>query len=330
VETSSIRDIAPNRDVGIGSFLTGDLTLKQSLYQMTGWACFALVALRIGVGWHFLSEGVDKLRNGKPFTAPFFGAAKGPFAHLFLDRIWDRDGRVRLNRDQTKQAWTGYRDKATSTYGFDEGQVKRANQVVTSYLDEADEILADPKEEVHTYLKGLDRHAANARDAKREEVSSLAGQTKMIEDDLKKNRGMWLGRLDKLWEGVEKDIHGIATPQQRLRGRVAMGRPGLPPMDATLLDRIIPYSHIAIGACLILGLFTRTAAWAAVAFLLSVVASQPPWLAGTVPTYYQVVEMLAVIVLATAGAGQHAGLDFILRAMRYGCCPPKTISQTPS
>ncbi len=46
-----------------------------------------LVLLRLAIGWHFLTEGrekVEALLKGKPFTAePFLRASTGPFAPIF-------------------------------------------------------------------------------------------------------------------------------------------------------------------------------------------------------------------------------------------------------
>jgi hypothetical protein len=43
---------------------------------------------------------------------------------------------------------------------------------------------------------------------------------------------------------------------------------------------------------------------------LSVIASQPPWVTGAAPTYYQIVEFAGLLVLAGTGAGRWAGLDY--------------------
>jgi uncharacterized membrane protein YphA (DoxX/SURF4 family) len=66
-----------------------------------------------------------------------------------------------------------------------------------------------------------------------------------------------------------------------------------------------------------LGLFTRVAAVVGALFLLSVMASQPPWVAGANAMffYYQLVEFAALIYLAAIGAGQWAGLDFIIQGL---------------
>jgi len=59
------------------------------------------------------------------------------------------------------------------------------------------------------------------------------------------------------------------------------------------------------------GLLTPLAGWAAALFLLGVVLSQMPGYPGTTPTYFQAIEALACVVVATTDSGRYAGLDFI-------------------
>ena len=73
----------------------------------------------------------------------------------------------------------------------------------------------------------------------------------------------------------------------------------------------MPWFDVAIGACLILGLFTRPAAILGAAFLASICVSQWPLSPGAVPIYNQAIEMLALFALAAIGAGRFFGLDAI-------------------
>jgi uncharacterized membrane protein YphA (DoxX/SURF4 family) len=72
---------------------------------------------------------------------------------------------------------------------------------------------------------------------------------------------------------------------------------------------------LSVGACLLLGLFTRIAAVFGAGFLLAIIATQPPWVTGAEPTIYQTVELTGLLVLAAVGAGRWAGLDFLLGAL---------------
>jgi uncharacterized membrane protein YphA (DoxX/SURF4 family) len=81
------------------------------------------------------------------------------------------------------------------------------------------------------------------------------------------------------------------------------------------IDSLVIWGLIAVGACLIVGLFTRLAALAGAVFLLSIILTQPPWVSGTVDTYNQVVEMLALLALATTTVGRWAGLDYFIHLL---------------
>ena len=78
---------------------------------------------------------------------------------------------------------------------------------------------------------------------------------------------------------------------------------------------------------MILGLFTRLASLVGALFLLSVMATQPPWVAGANTTYffYQLVEVAALLLLAATSAGRWAGLDGFFGTM-WSLCFGKTKS----
>ncbi len=78
------------------------------------------------------------------------------------------------------------------------------------------------------------------------------------------------------------------------------------------VDRTTTYVILGVGLLLLVGLFTRLASLAGAAFLLSVVAMQPFWVAEAAPTFKESVEMVALLMLATTPVGRWAGLDFFL------------------
>ena len=71
-----------------------------------------------------------------------------------------------------------------------------------------------------------------------------------------------------------------------------------------------------LGAALVVGFLVKFMAMGGVAFLASVVASQPFWIAGAAPTYDQWVELAALLVIACMPLGGWSGLDYFLRS----CC----------
>jgi hypothetical protein len=88
------------------------------------------------------------------------------------------------------------------------------------------------------------------------------------------------------------------------------------------IDTVIAWTLMIVGACLIVGLFTRLAAVVGALFLLSIICAQPPWLATSVQTYTynQSVEMLALLMLATTRVGRWCGVDYFISLCCCGCC----------
>jgi uncharacterized membrane protein YphA (DoxX/SURF4 family) len=290
-----------------------------------GWlAAAAIVALRVGIGVHFLAEGLDKLADPQPFSAGFFGNAKGPLAPVYQERVWDPDGLYRLHLDSTRAHWKNYRDQLVNHYGFDEKQAKKVDDVLKTYDTRLRWFLDSKRDVIAEYSQWLERQDANADDPARQ-LASLQAHDARIATETRKLRSELVPPIDALWRDLEDDLNAIATQDQWERhGRLAIGKPGRRPFDTETLDAVVPYFDVTIGALLILGLFTRAAALAGAAFLLTVCLAQWPGSPGAVPIYYQAVEMLALLVLAGVGAGRYLGIDFLFGGLKAMCCPPKS------
>jgi uncharacterized membrane protein YphA (DoxX/SURF4 family) len=132
--------------------------------------------------------------------------------------------------------------------------------------------------------------------------------------------GGWVDQVRALESSLTADLRSVLTAEQAANPDMAAK------VDLALGDAQVRNLHrkdvaitcliIGVGACLLLGLFTRLAALGGIAFLCMVIATQPPWVPGAVTTvfYYQLVEIAALGVLLASGAGRWAGLDFFLRA----------------
>jgi thiosulfate dehydrogenase (quinone) large subunit len=79
-----------------------------------------------------------------------------------------------------------------------------------------------------------------------------------------------------------------------------------------------------VGACLILGLFTRLASLAGIAFLLMIYLAAPPWIGYfyAIPSEgsylivnKNLVEVAALAVIMLTGSGRFAGVDRILHGL---------------
>ncbi len=88
-------------------------------------------------------------------------------------------------------------------------------------------------------------------------------------------------------------------------------------------DLMVTYACIAIGLCLMAGLFTRLSALGGGLFLAMIVASRWEWGGYYAPPTHpaqghslyvtkEFIEMMCCFVLATLPVGRWAGLDFII------------------
>jgi uncharacterized membrane protein YphA (DoxX/SURF4 family) len=298
--------------------------LATSRYQIGLAAAVAIVALRIGIGLHFYLEGAAKLREEQPFSAGFLGNAKGPLAPLYKQMVWDADGLFRLNYDYTYAQWDSFRNRVASHYQFEPSQTARAGEIFNDYLRRYAFLINEKQDDLAQYYAQLKRRDENARDEARS-LASLRAHDARIAQERTQLVAPVLAAIDKLTKGLETDLNALATDEQYQRhGRVEIGKVGRRPFDSEFVDAVIPYFDIVVGACLILGLFTRPAAIAGGLFLLSVCLSQWPLSPGAAPIYYQAVEMLALFALAAVGAGKYAGLDYVLSGLWRSCCARQT------
>jgi uncharacterized membrane protein YphA (DoxX/SURF4 family) len=284
----------------------------------------AIVALRLAIGWHFFREGADKLVSGNFTSVGFMKVAKGPLTPLFHWFIWDADGRARLDREGTLDRWSQYCEQVTAHYGFDAKQAGKAKEALRFREQQFTSLMDDNAEDIDQYFKGLERRDAYRREAGRMEVAALRGQVETIEKELASQLTGWLTKIDAMWKGLEDDLNALATPEQARQGHLALGKPGRKPMDTVFIDQIIPTFDLVVGILLIIGLFTRITSLAGAGFLAMIVATQWPGAPGAIPAHYQIIEMFGCLVLAAVGAGQFAGLDFLVQCLLRRCCPPKT------
>jgi uncharacterized membrane protein YphA (DoxX/SURF4 family) len=87
-------------------------------------------------------------------------------------------------------------------------------------------------------------------------------------------------------------------------------------------------THFLIGGCLVVGFLSRFAAISAGLFLLTVIASQPPWIAGYSSIGYQLVMLIGCLLLAVTPSGRWCGIDYFLPTIwGGGCCKPTASQQ---
>jgi uncharacterized membrane protein YphA (DoxX/SURF4 family) len=175
----------------------------------------------------------------------------------------------------------------------------------------------------------------------------LKKQLRNAKADVARLRNDLLRDLADQTANMKKTLQGLLTPAQKKLGNVpelVVVRPsgwlGQITPDAVAkmpawvsaqrpvdwIDLVTRYGLTAVGACLILGLFTRTACLGGAAFLLMFYLAMPPlpWVPENLRTegHYlfvnkNLIEMLALLTLATTRSGYWAGVDGIVRFL----CP---------
>jgi uncharacterized membrane protein YphA (DoxX/SURF4 family) len=120
----------------------------------------------------------------------------------------------------------------------------------------------------------------------------------------------WVRQVDEFERGYLSDLRTILTQNDATSAAAATALETPQKRQLQTINLAVTILTVSVGICLLVGLLTRLAAMAGALFLLSVIASQPPWVTGAAPTYYQIVELAGLLVLAGTGAGRWAGLDY--------------------
>jgi uncharacterized membrane protein YphA (DoxX/SURF4 family) len=273
-----------------------------------------LVLLRVTIGWHFLYQGLWKLENPDFSSAGFLSNAKGPLAEQYHELIPDFWGRKRLNEEQALKAIDQRRRQFGEQFELTEEESRLADRVAQMRKDQLRQFFADNKEAIETYFHDLRR----LQEARAGPGSALAFEKKRQWDkqqELQRKLKEWTAQLDQWTDEYRDDLAGLLKNN---RQKVA----SLFDSSSFSMDDFITLSNIAIGACLMAGLFTRLASLGGALFLLTIVLAQPEW-PGVYPpapapagrsflVTKEVVEMMAMLALAALPVGRWAGLDFFI------------------
>jgi uncharacterized membrane protein YphA (DoxX/SURF4 family) len=289
-------------------------------------AALFIILLRIAIGWHFLHEGVEKVSStygGKePFSAEIYlRNANGPFAPYFRQMIPDVDSLAALDPDRLKDEWTADFSRISSHFGFDADQQQRGQAVLDQNLQWATYWFNDSAnaEKLKKY-----QHDVGQMEKTELDPDSLSYEKERVNDGrrgLEVDRRSLIGPLSERRKELREAIAKIATPDQLK----SAGAPSAPLNNLDVINRLTMYGLVAIGLCLIAGLFTRFAALSAAAFLAMIYLAMPP-LPGLPPNpkaegnylivSKNLVEMLACLVIATTPSGHWVGFDALFFGAR--------------
>jgi uncharacterized membrane protein YphA (DoxX/SURF4 family) len=257
--------------------------------------------------------------------------ARGPLAGMYHSMVPDIYGDTRLDVRQTEPLWDAYQQQAAAHFDFDDQQKSEALKAHDRAVAQLEFYLASIDDDHKRYVLDA-RHLDHAmQDRSTASVNFRSTWIDTEEKRLDRQLNPWLKQIDSIWDRYEREINDIAAAgmlqvgdkqvsQRQYYGFFPLPRAGTAGVSSALADRVLPWFTFIVGVLLVLGLFTRIAALGGAAFLLSVIATQPPWIAAAADTNYQIVLLLGLLVCAAIGAGRWGGLDFFLGLAWSNCC----------
>ncbi len=97
-------------------------------------AIVCLVALRIGIGWQLLYEGlwkIDTFSSQAPWTSDgYLKSSQGPMRSVFRAMTGDPDDKAWLDATVVAARWDSWKQRFAKHYGLDEKQIGRLNQLI--------------------------------------------------------------------------------------------------------------------------------------------------------------------------------------------------------
>jgi uncharacterized membrane protein YphA (DoxX/SURF4 family) len=308
-------------------------------------------------------------------SAGYFREGTGPLAKYIRQQVGDPDAEA-LALLTTKaadssnapphtrtppllaQEWGDYVNRFGDYYGCTDEQRKKAEDALTKAEDAAvrwltsNEVteknyeaksqegrlpaparLLQYKEKLEEWLEPKHSHLVS--------IGSDAESTRLhdIKAVVVRLRVSLLNELDEYTKDLTKDLEKIPTAEQKsaAEGKGKAPQPEPPPNRMQKwLDLSTIYGLTILGACLLVGLFSRTACLLSAGFLLMTYLCMPPfpWLpsAPNNEGYYlfvnkNVIEMLALLALATTRSGYWFGLDALIHWMFFGRRQPVAPTQ---
>jgi uncharacterized membrane protein YphA (DoxX/SURF4 family) len=307
-------------------------------YPFGFWTIASIVALRVLIGWHFLSAGVEKL-DPSFSAAGFLGSANGPMADFYKSMVpqphdWDKLVTEPLPSLETYSLDRKYVDNDWNEIDAPKGNDKMGHipYPTDAYGPWARRIADD----WHKTLEGF--KAIPGLSEQQQEAADKAFFTEYVhlchffeENKLAIQEYHYeAARLAKM--KAEAEEHGSKAPFQRDRIQVkkaeinaaprkwVAGVAGLEDVYHTRLSQILSSEQredrataqklsstlqpprqidtLLVGVCLILGLFTRVAAVVGAGFLLSIMSTQPPWVEEVLDTVKLIFAYQGIEVVA--------------------------------
>jgi uncharacterized membrane protein YphA (DoxX/SURF4 family) len=275
-----------------------------------------------GFDWAFVRDEVLLMTPPPPeerFSAlPFLEESAGPLRPLFRGLVRDMDGFRRVTLQSGQAALDERAAVISKHYRFRKDQEARLLQA----RDNVKGALAATLNDAGFRARVEDYGRLRQRVSRDSGVTTAPFSRERLAEDRRKLDAIaseLLGAVNEPLVELSVQAQTIATPEQMGAGPVP--RPGEP---AAWIDSVMKWSLVAIGACLLAGLFTPFAAVAAAVQLAMFYLASPPWPglpAATMGGHYlyvdrNLIELVAALAIAASGTGAWAGLDGIVARLR--------------
>jgi uncharacterized membrane protein YphA (DoxX/SURF4 family) len=328
-----------------------------------GWHFAAEGYHKLAGYWKGSTETV--VRKSKPWTsAGYFREGDGPLARYILKEIGDPDEEALalLTPAPPKrvppllaQQWGDYVQSVGDYYGFNDDQRQKANKALKMAEEAVADWLTRTKVDDKNYqaatpegrlpvpvrLEQYKRKREELIEPKYSHLASIGSDAESVrlhnvKAEVVRLRVGLLNDLNEYTQDLRKELEKIPTPQQKQeaesKGKPPQPQPPAPESDKQKwIDWITMYGLTIVGACLILGLFTRLSCLLAASFLVMTYWCNPPFPWLPLPPnnegYYlfinkNAIEALALLALATTASGRWLGLDALIHWMLFGSRSP--------
>jgi uncharacterized membrane protein YphA (DoxX/SURF4 family) len=313
-----------------------------------------MIVLRIAIGWHLLYEGYSKISSTmdgkKPFSAEMYlRQSTGPLRFYFRGLVDDFHGLAFLDADQVTAVWDKYLNEQGAKNSISGESMEELQKTLTSIKDSLSAYLKEKEDDIARYKEDIadweaqeqrplppwiekpqgkflkdplppfewEAHKKNQKklDAKRAE---LIGPVLKWSDELVEAVSGQISKTNPAAkEDVEAGLRSAAIPSAK--AAPILWKPKLQQINLTTM-----WGLAICGGLLVMGLFTRLAALGGAALLALFYLSMPPW-PGLDPapiaegTYLIVnknlIELVALLMLATSPAGVWGGIDSLIRGL---------------
>ncbi len=319
---------------------------------------YLLVLLRLAIGWHLLVEGLDKLHSESWTSETYLRESIGPAAPAFRalagDGLKDRltAGPTGELPEQLQSAWEAYLATFTGYYNLNEEQKEKATDIFRQSKKKTEHWLASgtrpTKKRARQHVasppipmtvaqriaayESLEKETQDmeAKVLPTSEKEKLA-QYRDLKADVARLRRELKTDLDGQFAEFKKALASVLNDKQK--EQALLRDPGKSLWSWSLLDWsdfLVKYGLIVVGGCLLAGLFSRTACLAGAVLLLLFFLAIPPlpgWPENPrAEGHYlyinkNILEMLALLALATTRSGRWVGLDGLIHAAWTALAP---------